>query len=191
MLIIIEGVDGSGKTTVAETILKSFKNCLLLKQGNIPKSSDQAQVNILKQTFLDILDLYYKIEDLGYHLILDRYYPSEICYSPILRKYEAIFDPFYELLEKSIINNGIKFKLLWVKTDPNIIKQRLGVRGEDYIKHHMVDALHKNYQDFIGSQSNFSLNDIIVYDNNKSFNKKELISLLTNQIISLDPKDEL
>jgi dTMP kinase len=87
MFIVVEGIDGSGKTTLAKFLAEKIPNSVLLKE-------DTKRLEAMKQ-FPEIAYMLFenfciervnyskyidKLLNAGYVVISDRYYPSTICY---------------------------------------------------------------------------------------------------------------
>lgn len=97
MIIIIEGADGVGKTTVAQELQKTIPLSTLIKLSGSPKD--------VSQRFY-MQELYYKIYPFlefvseEQHVILDRFTTSERVYSKLFKGYDVSYlDEYEELLD--------------------------------------------------------------------------------------------
>ena len=92
MIYIIEGVDGSGKTTLARQ-LSAQTNTKILHMSN-PKTTAE---------MLGMYDMYEKTLRANKNLILDRAWYSEMAYGPVLRDRSQIDWPqMYELERQAV-----------------------------------------------------------------------------------------
>jgi len=93
MILIFEGVDKSGKSTLIEKIPG-----LYIKNKFIPEKGNPKSVEAYKDIQKDLATFLFAHDKEKYNIILDRSYFSEIVYSNILRDYEALDDKFYQFL---------------------------------------------------------------------------------------------
>ena len=147
MLIILEGVDCSGKTWMAERLLKQIPNTIIMKHGTKPKSADPKQQMTLKSTYEHMYDMAVLSEAQGFNVIFDRYFLSELVYAPIKRDYdpkiEYVPGEYYWELEEKILQ--LSHLLVYVYADIDIIKSRLESRGDDYIVDQDLPLLQQGY----------------------------------------------
>ncbi len=99
MILVFEGVDKSGKTTLAELFPGlHIKNCY------IPKAGVERTRSTFKQLHIDLLDFLKDNDNKDYDIILDRSFISELVYSKVMRDYDAFDDPFYLWLSQQYKN---------------------------------------------------------------------------------------
>lgn len=120
MIIIIEGVDGSGKTMLAEQLQEQTGYKLIHRSK--PESEEEKQ---------QMLKMYIDLITAGEDVIFDRCWYSEIVYGQIMRDESHIsMQQMYDLevlvakVGGIIIHCTGKIDTLW---------QRACLRGEDYI----------------------------------------------------------
>lgn len=121
MLIILEGPDGAGKTTLAEKIAKSSKYMLLHRSK--PKTEEEKQ-NMMAE--------YLQVIRSGKNMIFDRCWYSEMVYGRIMRDDSCITYPEMYELERLLLKCGAI--LIYCTDKPETLWKRCGDRGEDYIK---------------------------------------------------------
>lgn len=168
MLIMVEGVDCSGKTWVVHELLKKLEGeVFLLKHGNRPKTGSLEEIELLKKTYADMLNIYkqFSLSIFGYesiptHFIFDRYFHSELAYSQVMRGYEARADDWYKRLEKEVEKEN--HLLLYVQADWGIIEARLKSRGDDYVSLSQAKTIRGIYKKIVG---NTSLNRFVIVNN--------------------------
>lgn len=120
MIIVIEGPDGSGKTTLANKIAQQTKYPII--HMTQPKSEEERD-----NMFAD----YANIIRTHKNLILDRCWYSEMVYGPIKRDRSAISYPNMFSLEEMLAKQGAM--IIYATGPKSVLWQRCCKRGEDYI----------------------------------------------------------
>lgn len=152
MLIILEGLDCSGKSYIATQLLRALPHCYYLKHGNRPKDKSIKEINRIKETYRDMLHAWDAIWDIDNNMIFDRFFPSELVYSLPKRGYEAFDDPDYQEIEKLILKeNAPHIIVLYVFASTEELVSRMKVRGEDYMELGDIDKLKARYNAFLNS----------------------------------------
>lgn len=119
MVIIIEGPDGSGKTTLANQLAKQNK-CPIIHKCQ-PKSAEKKR---MIQEYVDTIKS-------NKNVIFDRCWYSEMVYGPIMRDASVIdFYDMYEL-ERLLAKSGAI--IIYATGSKTALWQRCQSRGEDYI----------------------------------------------------------
>ena len=120
MLIIIEGPEAAGKTTLAKQ--------LHLQTGFPYQHRSKPNTEAEKQ---EMMCMYLAALDAGADMILDRCWYSEIVYGNIMRDKTYIsIEQMYELEEKLARKGGI---IIHCTDDVGVLWDRCQVRGEDYV----------------------------------------------------------
>lgn len=91
-IIVIDGPDNSGKSTLIETLLADTKYRLI----DFPKKINGKCISLGTDNDKALVETLYKFLDPNFVYILDRGYPSNIVYSGFLR---AEMDPYVELAD--------------------------------------------------------------------------------------------
>jgi len=144
MIFIIEGVDKSGKSTLAERVAKEFPG-IMLKITDKPENDSEEERDKIKRHYLRIID--FLNNNVGINVILDRFYPSEICYS-IKRGYEAGLDGFYSRLETEL--KKFDYLILFCHPGKKTIEDRITKEPDGYVsKKENLDIL-RRYENFFG-----------------------------------------
>lgn len=120
MIIIIEGPDGSGKTTLAEKLSRQTKYPILHRTQ--PKTEEEKKL---------MMGEYLQTIRSGKNMIFDRCWYSEMAYGPVMRDASVISYPEMYELEEQLAKTGA---LIIYATGPKAaLWQRCQRRGEEYI----------------------------------------------------------
>ena len=132
MIYIIEGVDGTGKSTMANLIADATRTNIM----HMEQPVDSAP-GVMFSSYMDIITNH---KD----LILDRAWYSEMIYGPVFRKHSQI--PISDMfkLEKELIGNAV---IIYCRTS-NIQKTWLNCkeRGEDFVPAENYAGLFESYE---------------------------------------------
>lgn len=120
MIIIIEGPDGSGKTTLAELLSKQTGYPVVHRTQ--PKTEEEKA---------KMMDSYIELIKSGKNAILDRAWYSEMVYGPVMRDTSVIGYPAMYDLEKMLAKRGCI--IIYCTDKPETLWRRATRRGEDYI----------------------------------------------------------
>jgi thymidylate kinase len=127
MLILLEGPDGGGKTTLA--------NNLALAIDNVPPQS--VEIRHCGQPRLGPLDeyirpLYNYIPGVGQHIIYDRHYLGELIYGPLYRGQSNIAADLKVIIERFLNQHGAL--LVHVTQDVATLVERCKDKNEDFLQ---------------------------------------------------------
>lgn len=120
MILIIEGPDGSGKTTLAEQLSKQTGYPIVHRSQ--PKT-DEEKKRMMGQYIQDI--------KAGKNVIWDRCWYSEMCYGPVMRDASVITYPQMYELEAMLAKTGAM--IIYCTGPKAALWTRCQKRGEDYI----------------------------------------------------------
>lgn len=120
MIIVIEGVDGSGKTTLANQI--SSQAGFEVIHRSKPETNEER---------LNMLQMYRAIIASGKDIILDRSWYSEVVYGQVMRDISFISIEQMKQLENELANVG--GLVIYCTGDVDKLWQRACLRGESYI----------------------------------------------------------
>lgn len=123
MIIIIEGPDGSGKTTLAEKLSKQTGYPVVHRSQ--PKTEEEKK---------QMMDQYVTTIEAGKNMIFDRCWYSEMVYGPVMRDASVITYPEMYLLEHKLAKHGAL--IIYCTDKPKTLWRRATKRGEDYITHY-------------------------------------------------------
>lgn len=149
--IAVEGMDGAGKSTLADAL-----------EAEVLRREPSATVIRLHRsrpvppTRRQVLDDYVlslereEPRDAGHWRIADRWHCGEAVYAGVKRP-ETDSNGFgllgrsgWRWTEMFLRSRGAH--LVWIKVSLELARRRIGVRGDDYVLDHELEALHAGYQ---------------------------------------------
>lgn len=120
MIIIIEGPDGSGKTTLAKQLSRQTGYKVIHRTR--PKSEEEKAV---------MMDEYLRVIRSRDNMIFDRSWYSEMVYGPVMRDASVIsYQQMYDL-ERQLAEVGAL--IIYCTDTKSVMWTRCQERGEDYI----------------------------------------------------------
>lgn len=140
MIVIIEGLDGCGKTTICQKITEQY-NFEYIKESytNVYKEKELRVVNMLIRLINEDKDYIYDrttlIDDFVYDFL-------NVTESP-LQKY---FDIIIQILQKC--------KIIHLELDEAERQKRFNERGDQYITNKDIEQIDKNYRQFYKNLDN-------------------------------------
>ncbi|GLO66224.1 nucleoside/nucleotide kinase family protein [Oceanobacillus kimchii] len=137
--IIIEGIDGSGKTT-AINLLQEFLEKPIVKGSDF---SHAAQGN----TYL--YNKFFKLTELD-NTIFDRSHISNLVYASIYKNYAILNDEQVSKIETRLKNKSIAF---YLSADLDIIEKRIISRGDAYVKADKLEEIRNKYEDVLNDSN--------------------------------------
>lgn len=136
LFVVFEGADGSGKTSLAQSIAKEFE----VAYSHNDKSSSYEEGKKNSYDYIEVL----KNAPTG---VIDRLvHTGETVYAPIYRGYDGI--DYFEDLENKM-NEEFNILLVYVSANDEIVKERLKNRGEDYINIEDIKKIKDNYAKYL------------------------------------------
>lgn len=151
MWIGLEGCDGTGKSTLAESIAERLEGAQIVHRG--PPERD-----ILNEYALDVED--YRAGE-GKHFVADRWHLGELIYGPLYRDTPPDVAKF-RWIELFLASRGATFAVV---TNPlEVIRARLAARGEDFLKEHHVEQVNNEF--VFAAKTSSLCRDIVMPDGN-------------------------
>lgn len=98
-IIIVEGAQGSGKTTITDYLRNVLKHTNLYRLNGISDST-KTGLEKSKKMYYDLLDYIKNLENLDINLLFDRTFFSEECYCRLGKKEYVFTDVYNDLLDK-------------------------------------------------------------------------------------------
>jgi len=174
MLIILEGVDGAGKSTLAGAISE------LIQEAHPEDTVEYIHASQIKGTvyeeYVERLDNYTPSD--GRHIIIDRWHVGERIYGPLYRNSSG-YDSSrgsYEWIELFLASKGAR---LWNVTQPlEVLQERLAARGEDYLEERHVD--------FVREQFTLLTKESLIFANEVSPNEESLAIIAPHIILDAE-----
>lgn len=128
-IIIVEGAQGAGKTTITDYLRNSVKHTNLYRLSGISDSTKSGYEKS-KAMYEDLLEYIAKMENLNINLLFDRTFFTEENYCRLGFKEYSFTDVYNKLLEKlSNLDFDIYYLTLYLK-DENLFEERLKRDGK-------------------------------------------------------------
>ena len=172
-VIIVEGIDKSGKSTFVELLSKKYPG-ILLKITDRPSDGTEAERDKIKKYYSSVLDFIRDNPDKLF--LLDRFFWSERVYS-IKRGYDAIDDRV--LLEMENFLSRIPHLVVYCMPGERVLQQRLEKEPDDYIEVRDVSDLIERYEKIL---ENSPLSAIKINSNQNSNKMLEEVEQKINQL---------
>ena len=137
--IIIEGIDGAGKSTLFESINKIIpkKYDKVLVHKGVPEYDDPEREYCQQLAWLQH----------KHFMVADRYHVGELIYGPIYRGFSMTEGHWFKIIEERLEQlNAVKVILL---PDLDIIRERFAKRGEDYLQPEHYEQVWNFYNNFV------------------------------------------
>lgn len=138
-VIIIEGIDGGGKSTlvsrIKDLIPKQYDRVLWTK--GVPVHDDP------QLEYVDQLGWLRR----NHFVVSDRYHVGELIYGPLYRGISRVAGKYFDIIEERLDQLGaVKVVLL---PDLEVCRQRAFERGEDYLKPEDFEHVWNEYKKFV------------------------------------------
>lgn len=137
MLLIIEGPDGSGKTTLAQQLSRQTGYPIVHRSQ--PKTEEEKKL---------MMGEYLQAIKTNRNVIFDRCWYSEMAYGPVMRDDSVISYPEMYELERQLAKVGAM--IIYCTGPEPALWMRCTRRGEDYVtSRDNFKAIYKNYEDIM------------------------------------------
>ena len=149
-LITIDGIDGSGKTTILNRLQEKYKNCELVTMSGVGKKNFMNEIRLLSKKLNKDIENFFSplfiniiwvmefyttgcyIEKLlsgGTHVVVDRYILSAKTYArATTQENMEIYNKIYELLPKPDLS-------FFIDVNPEIAIDRISKRKKEIVKY--------------------------------------------------------
>jgi len=153
MFMIVEGIDKVGKTMFIDKFEKLFP-IERVKLERRPKDASPQEQQRVRDWYECAVAIYSQPQWLNKLVVLDRFHLSELAYC-FKRNYDVLDDDwFYDVLEGKI--KKIPHVLVYLECNPEIIKSRLHIEEDDYIKQQDIESLSRRYEKVLLSKTKLS-----------------------------------
>jgi len=161
MFIVLEGIDGSGKTTLADILNKKIPNSVALKENSDfvvemkknPKNAVEIFVGFCKER----VEFGKKVQEqlnLGKIVIVDRYFPSSLCYQLGACKERGFDCKELSKVYKKYYSQWLKPDLILIlETDLETCIERIKERGE-LVEEDILKKAQECYESLCGIMDN-------------------------------------
>jgi len=133
MLILLEGPDGAGKTTLAYTLAHGIDHADIRHSSQLKRDPMDEYVG----------DLHMYIPGDGMHIIYDRHYLGELIYGPLYRGESKITPEMQSVIERWLNSRGAL--LVHVTHDVDTLRQRCRDKGEDFLQESDIYFVRKQF----------------------------------------------
>lgn len=120
MIIILEGPDGGGKSTLAAQLSRQTK--YPIARYSYPKTAEEKE---------QMMQMYVQAIKEAKNVIFDRSWYSELVYGPVMRNGHVLSYPQMYALEEMLAKKGAV--LIYCTASPEVLWRRCMARGEDYV----------------------------------------------------------
>lgn len=142
-LIVVEGAQGAGKTTVTDFLRHSLKYTNLYRLSGTADSSPEGLAKSTEM-YIDLLEYIKKLENKSINLVFDRTFFTEENYCRLGKKEYSFTDVYNKLLDDfSKMDFEIFYITLYVE-DVSLYEKRLSREGKaqvDYAKFNMENSI--------------------------------------------------
>jgi broad-specificity NMP kinase len=135
MLIIIEGIDGTYKTTVANKVSKKL-NVPIIKGSSFELATSSNEE--LFKRFVEFAEMN--------NVIFDRNIYSNKTYATLYNDYTILTDKQYSYIENILKNKATVYYLF---ADDETVRKRIRKRGDEYVDENMVAKINKLFAENI------------------------------------------
>lgn len=167
-ILLFEGCDGSGKTTVQNILTNIIKHAFLV-HTSAPTGTDG------KDYFYSVLVKLIELMDtLHQPVFFDRFHIGELVYGSIFRPHtidEGVEQKMYSL-ERELMQRDAK--LIYVTASPDTIMERVNKRGDWYIKSGNVEHILNVYKQKIS----LSQLPVFILDTTDNISEEDIHNLL-------------
>lgn len=140
MIYILDGCDGSGKTTLANKILETTLGATRMHFG-APKTDEEAF------NYWQVYSNAIASVQPGQTVVFDRSWISDMVYGPIIRNRSEMSFQMYELLCSQVIAKGGGM-IIFCTANTDLLWRRCRQRGETFVKSkETIAQLHDAYEE--------------------------------------------
>lgn len=138
MIVILEGADGVGKSTVAKMLNEQLPFSYLLKLTGAPKHV-QTQ-DWVKRTYDSIIPFLIACGNKS-HIIVDRAWPSEAVYAPLFKEYKP--DYIDNLVDAIHSLAPTHYVFMYASPETLAFRMQVKIDSRPYEKHQDIKAIEK------------------------------------------------
>lgn len=123
MIIVLEGVDGVGKTSVAHILADQLPLSSLLKLSGAPRDNPEGKL-WMQEVYNSLIPFLTELGNKA-HIVLDRSWVSELVYSPLFKDYTADYVTAYAIE----INGLVDVRYIFLNADLKEIERRVAAKA--------------------------------------------------------------
>lgn len=148
MLLLIEGCDKAGKSTIVRELRKTFPRSVQFKNMIKPEDREQTTIGRIAGIYLGAYQFAKQIQERNntFHTIFDRGHITEIVYSH-RRGYESTKSIDWLRYERELLSSDTV--LIYVSAPPTVIRERFETDKETYIDQAEIEGILERYEDYL------------------------------------------
>lgn len=178
MILLVEGVDKSGKTSLIQELLKKFPGAIVIKNEHKPTDYSPEFIAGVYAGLYSGLRRLHKTQDP--FIILDRSHITEIVYGHVLRNYNA-----YEVYDWKKVEEKIKkyTLLVYMYAPQEVLERRYVEEKEEFILEKHIPELLANYEVYLEHFTKLYKSKILRLNSTRemSENLLKVFNLITNR----------
>lgn len=154
MIIILEGIDCSGKSTIikdlVESRLRQHQEPIVFKLSQKPQDNSEKEQEKVKTIYIELFKQAKRLNN-NKIVIFDRAHPSEMVYS-VKRGYDAMQDNFWWEFDRSLGKRAldkINILLIYCFAPDDVVRERMKTDKEEFMKEDELELLKTRYQTFL------------------------------------------
>jgi len=151
MLILVEGVDKSGKSTFIEGLQKAT-GYAVFKNPFKPRDADRLTIGRVAGVYEGAYNMALSLD--AFNVIFDRSHISETVYAPIKRDYYPSAFSCWPVIEKVLHGKALIF---WVRTDREVIRKRLQQDQDEYLNMLDLEPVMSAYERWFSEECSLPL----------------------------------
>jgi len=167
MILIIEGVDKNGKTTLANRLVQEY-GAEYVKFGQPTKPPFQEYSEFIASV------------DPSKTYVLDRFFIGELVYGPIYRGKSGITLGQLKDLERVLLDKVAETVIVYCKTNIEQVRTNFEAEHEEFAKASDIAALRKKYHDILKKQ----VLPVYGFDYLKDMDHSGIIGRLSKNVVS-------
>lgn len=144
IVIIIEGPDLAGKSTLVDKLSKEYPG-IVIKVSQRPMTKSKGEMILFKKHLYSVLD-YVNHNRQTKTIVFDRFYPTEMVYSKVMRGYDSYDDGDFRDMERVIRARNHLY--IYCRPAIEILHERFHSRGDEHINIENFDELIARYDRF-------------------------------------------
>ena len=145
MIILVEGIDKSGKTTFINTLKTHIPSTRIFKNAIKPGKGD-VEIGRIAGVYQGAYQFANMIKDKNF-IVFDRSHITEIVYS-YLRGYESSEKIDWRKIEGELLKDAV---IVYNYAPPSIISQRFKTDKEDYVREEEILNIITRYEAYLES----------------------------------------
>lgn len=163
-VIVIEGVDATGKSSLETMLSESIGHCFNLHTSAPPKGSNSLYYKNALEKVMEFIKV------LNQPIIIDRFYIGEAVYGSYFR--DTTLD--VQVFERILKRNGVSLSTIYLHSELDVLKERLNKRGDWYIEESHLPELQTLYS----QQISLSKFPVYTLDTSKGITEEDLSLIL-------------